>query len=318
MNHGKGQAAAGSVGQEAVSFFVFGKEVFVRRQRVYPWLYAAGILLGELLVIGNARAGVLVHLLVLGGLLVHAAFVYGKTGEGLRTESGAAGPGEEAGTGAGGRAVGSGAGGVPADAGAHARFYLALTLAPLIRILSLSLPLAVFPLVYWYAVVSFPLLAGAAAVAVLNGYRRRELGLTWGSGRPLLQPLIGLAGFPLGLAEYFILRPQPLAPAPDPAAIWLPALILLVCTGFTEEFIFRGIMQKAAADLLGWKTALVLVSFIFAVLHITHLSVVDVVFVFGVAAFFSAVVYRTGSLFGVTIAHGLTNITMYLIWPFVF
>jgi len=310
MNHGEGQAAAGSVGQEAVSFFVFGKEVFVRRQRVYPWLYAAGILLGELLVIGNARAGVLVHLLVLGGLLVHSAFVYGKAGEGLRTEGGAAGPDQEgAGIGAGGRTAGP---------GFYARFYLALTLAPLIRILSLSLPLAVFPLVYWYAVVSFPLLAGAAAVTILNGYRRRELGLTWGGGRPFLQPLIGLAGFPLGLVEYFILRPQPLAPAPDMAVIWLPALILLVCTGFTEEFIFRGIMQKAAADLLGRKTALVLVSFIFAVLHITHLSVVDVVFVFGVAAFFSAIVYRTGSLVGVTIAHGLTNITMYLFWPFVF
>jgi len=286
MNHRKEQVAAGSVEQEAVSFLALRKKVFIRRQRVYPWLYAAGILLGELLVVGNVRAGMVVHLLVLGGLLVHVA--------------------------------GSRVDGLPAGAGAHARFYLALTLAPLIRILSLSLPLAVFPLIYRYAVVSFPLLAGAAAVAVLSGYRQRDLCLTWGSGRPFLQPLIGLAGVPLGLAEYFILHPQPLAPAPDPAAIWLPALILLVCTGFVEEFIFRGVMQKAATDLLGWKTALALVSFIFAVLHITHLSVVDVVFAFGIAAFFSTVVYRTGSLAGVTIAHGLTNITMYLIWPFVF
>jgi len=100
--------------------------------------------------------------------------------------------------------------------------------------------------------------------------------------------------------------------------VFLPALILLVCTGFTEEFIFRGIMQKAASDLLGQKTALVLISFFFAILHITHLSAVDVVFVFGVAVFFSAVVWRTGSLIGVTLAHGLTNIALYLILPFYF
>lgn len=247
-------------------------------EEIYPWLYALGILFSEILVVVNPQAGILVHISILAGLLIKAAFCYRQQ--------------------------------------ASFRFYLALTLAPLIRILSLSLPLAAFPLVYWYAVTSLPLLAGAAAVARVNGYRQEDIGLC--KGKLLLQTPVALTGIPLGIAEYFILQPQPLILSLGYREVFLPALILLVCTGFTEEVVFRGVMQKAAVDFLGRKVALILVSFVFAVLHVTHLSALDVLFVFGVAVFFTLAVYRTGSLLGVTLAHGLTNITLYLIWPFIF
>jgi len=282
-----GKSSPGKVrGKEQNLLLNHHTESFVCREKVYPWLYAVGILFGELLVIKNLRAGEMVQLVLLGALLLQAAFYTARKGAGLEAIA--------------------------------AKFYLALTLAPLIRILNLSLPLAVFPLTYWYAVVSFPLLVGAVVVAQINGYRRKEIGLGWGNKNLLFHLLFGLTGLPLGLIEYLILRPEPLVPVLSLPDVFLPALILLVCTGFTEEFIFRGIMQKAASDLLGQKTALILVGFIFAILHVTHLSVIDVVFVFGVAVFFSTVVRRTGSLIGVTLAHGLTNIALYLILPFYF
>jgi len=43
-----------------------------------------------------------------------------------------------------------------------------------------------------------------------------------------------------------------------------------------------------------------------------------IVFALGSAVFFSTVVRRTGSIVGVTLAHGLTNIALYLILPFYF
>jgi NADH-quinone oxidoreductase subunit N len=58
------------------------------------------------------------------------------------------------------------------------------------------------------------------------------------------------------------------------------------------------------------------VALIFAALHIGYRSVVDVLFVLGVALFLGWVVYRTGSLLGATIAHGLTNIVLFLVMPF--
>ena len=68
----------------------------------------------------------------------------------------------------------------------------------------------------------------------------------------------------------------------------------------------------------GWWWGILYVSLLFAVLHIGFLSWIDVVFVFAVALFFGWVVKKTGSLSGVTLAHGITNILLYLVLPFFF
>ena len=193
-------------------------------------------------------------------------------------------------------------------------FVLSLSFAPLIRILSLSLPLTHFPILYWYLITSVPLFA-AAWVATKNlGYTWRGLGLTL-RGWPL-QLLVGLSGLVFGAAEYLILHPEPLAPELSWAAVWQPALILFVCTGLLEELIFRGLLQRAAGDTLG-RWAVPYVALLFAVLHVGYRSLLDVVFVLVVGLFFGWVVERTRSLLGVTLAHGLTNAVLFLIMPHV-
>jgi LysM repeat protein len=142
---------------------------------------------------------------------------------------------------------------------------------------------------------------------------RRDLGLT--PGFIPTQLLIGCTGFALGIGEYFILRPDPLIDSLSWRAVWVPALILLIGTGFTEEFVFRGVMQSASRDALG-KVAILYVTVLFAVLHVGYKSAVDVAFVFGVGLFFAWVVMRTGSIMGATLSHGITNIALYLVVPF--
>lgn len=171
--------------------------------------------------------------------------------------------------------------------------YQALTLAPLTRIMSLTLPLGNFPLMWWYAITSLPLLAAAGAAAALCGFKAADLGLV--RGRPGLQVLVALSGLPLGLLEYLILKPQPLAAGLDWRHLWLAALILLICTGFMEELVFRGLIMRAATIAAGPRFALYYMSFIFAILHITHRSVLDVFFVFAVALFFGWVVQKDRS-----------------------
>jgi hypothetical protein len=58
------------------------------------------------------------------------------------------------------------------------KFYLALALAPLVRILSLAMPLANFPHIYWYAIVAAPLLLATFTVMVRLGLRSKDAGLT--------------------------------------------------------------------------------------------------------------------------------------------
>ncbi len=194
------------------------------------------------------------------------------------------------------------------------RLTLALTLAPLIRLLSLALPLTRFPQVAWYPLVAIPLLIAAWMIVKLLGMSRRELGLRAGN-LPLQLMLIG-GGLGLGAIEYFILQPAPLVGTYAWRAVLLPALSLVIFTGFTEEVIFRGLLQAVAAPVLG-RWTLVYVALLFAVLHIGYLSVSDVVFVFAVGLLFGQIVRWGGSILGVTLAHGLTNVTLFLIMPYV-
>ncbi len=194
------------------------------------------------------------------------------------------------------------------------KLLLGLIFAPLIRILSLTLPLAHLERQYWFLISSLPLFAATFYVARLLGYSRRQLGLR--IGRTPLQLGIGLTGLLLGVIEYAILKPDPLVAELRLSHIWLPALIFLICTGLLEELIFRGLLQQAAIDVLG-EAGLAFVTALFAILHLGHRSLVDVAFVFGVALFFSWVVLRTGSIAGISLAHGLTNVTLYLLIPLV-
>jgi membrane protease YdiL (CAAX protease family) len=192
-------------------------------------------------------------------------------------------------------------------------FWISLCLTPLIRLLSLSIPFTLFPFIYWYMVVGIPLLLAAFTAMRLGQIKIREQGLNLRSAPAQL--LIGVTGAGLGLIEYLILRPQPLVSALTLEQVWLPALILLIFTGFLEEWVFRGLMQHTAMRVLGaW--GLVYVAAIFAIMHLGYRSLLDVLFVFAVALFFGWARLRSGSLVGVTIAHGLTNIGLFLVFPF--
>ena len=237
--------------------------------------YLAAITAAELMTaLADARLGVLMHALILATLLLRAGFV---ASSGDRELS------------------------------------LALSLAPLIRILSMSMPLEDVSLTYWYAVVAVPLVVAAAVIARILNLSRLAVGLSLRS-MPF-QLLVACTGFGFGFIEYLILRPDPLIDTFSWTAVWLPALILLVGTGFTEEFVFRGVMQEAAREALG-KAAILYVSVVFAVLHVGYQSVADVAFVFVIALFFAWVVMRTRSIFGVTLSHGITNATLFLVAPF--
>jgi membrane protease YdiL (CAAX protease family) len=192
---------------------------------------------------------------------------------------------------------------------------LSLSFAPLIRMVSLSLPLTNFPLVYWYFLTSIPLFASVGIAMRTLRYEPRDLGLT-ARGWPL-QVLMGAMGLAFGVTEYRILAPKALAASFTLRDLWVPTLILMVSTGFAEEIIFRGLMQRAADDSLG-SFSVAYVSLLFAVLHIGYKSLLDVLFVFAVAVIFGYITEKTHSILGVSLAHGVTNVVLFLVAPFLF
>ena len=192
--------------------------------------------------------------------------------------------------------------------------FMVLCLAPLIRILSLSMPLAPIPQIYWYVLIYGPLLAATIIVMLNTGLGPRDVGLV-SQGWPLQIVLGIVTGLGLGVLEYVILRPVPLATSFTLLGVLAPAFILTITTGFVEELIFRGVMQTLSDRVMGMPSVLY-VSLIFAVLHVGHYSALDVVFVFLVALLFTAMVKKSGSLLGVTIAHGIANSMLYCVMPF--
>ncbi len=194
-------------------------------------------------------------------------------------------------------------------------FLLALCLAPLTRIMSLSMPLTRFPVTYWYLIIYPPLFLAAWLASKHLDLTAKGIGLN--AQKPRLQIGVALTGFIFGMAEYYLLRPEPLIPELTWAKVVLPAFVLLAGTGFVEEFMFRGVIQRASMIALGGR-GLPYVALLFASLHLIHYSANpwDIPFVFLVGLFFGWTVNKTGSLLGVTLSHGITNVILYLIMPF--
>jgi len=198
---------------------------------------------------------------------------------------------------------------------AKRELYWSLALAPIIRIGSLSLPLGRLPLLAWYPLIGVPIFAAAFIAKRKLGYTNGQVGLRIPANL-VPQVLIVPLGAILGIGEYLIFRPAPLADRFTFASLWQPALVLLIFTGFEEEFIFRGLMQRAALRALG-RWGLVYVNLVFAALHIGYLSVLDLFFVFSVGLLFAVFALKTRSIAGVTFAHGAVNISLFLILPYV-
>ena len=158
---------------------------FATQPAMTALMYLAAIAAAEAVTAIDPSVGLAVHALILGTLLVHGGWTFD---ESLR------------------------------------RLLWGLSLAPLIRMVSLSLPLEGLALPYWYAVISAPLFAALMVVARVLGYSRRQLGLTACLRHLPLAVLMVPLGLVFGVVEYLILLPRPLAPSLTLAQSWQPVL----------------------------------------------------------------------------------------------
>jgi membrane protease YdiL (CAAX protease family)/transcriptional regulator with XRE-family HTH domain len=189
---------------------------------------------------------------------------------------------------------------------------LALVLMPIIRLLSLALPLPRLPQMAWYPVIAIPLLIATYMIVRQLGVSRHDLGLRLGVVP--LQLALALGGLGIGALEYLILWPQPQSAHFSWNVFLLSSLSLVLFTGFSEELIFRALIQRLALPALG-RWGLIYVSLLFGVMHIGYLSVADVLFVSAIGLLFAQLGRWSGSIFGITLAHGMSNIMLFLIMP---
>src|SRR5215213_9656630 len=187
-----------------------------------------------------------------------------------------------------------------------------LLLLPLARLLSLSIPFGIVPVPVWSVGIVLPLLVSGYILARQARLNRAQLGLhtdgLW------LQIMLACGGFGIGVIEYAVFAPTIPIPSTSIAAV-IMLLGLLVFAGLTEELLFRGLLQRLAIPALG-RTALIYISLLSAALCVGYRSPGRVAFAFGVALCFAVVARWSRSIVAVGLAHGLSNVTLYVLMPF--
>jgi uncharacterized protein len=206
----------------------------------------------------------------------------------------------------------------------QAALFTALSIAPLIRIISLGMPLYHhFPQAYWYVLTAVPLFLATYLIAKELHIPARSMYLRLPRAKFLrIEIAVAFSGIALGLVEWRLIgtgSPVLAFPAqhgePLFVAAVLTAVILMTCTGLLEEVIFRGMILRVASSVLGQRAGLLFMALLFAILHIGWRSAFDFVFVFFVAVYFGLVVRKTKSVVGVTFAHGAINTMLFVVLP---
>lgn len=193
---------------------------------------------------------------------------------------------------------------------------IVLTLAPLIRILSLVMPLVHFLRIQWFTIISIAVYLSIIIIIRQQKLALKDHGLRWPKRKHLpIEIGIALIAIPFGVMEYLILRPAPLISTFSAGDILVAILILFIGTGLLEEIIFRGLLQKKTVDMMGAWQGMLFVTILFAVLHIGNLSFLDVLLVFFIGGLYGVVVYKTKSIIGVTVSHTMVNIMLFIVCP---
>ena len=191
---------------------------------------------------------------------------------------------------------------------AQSDLWLSLGLVPLLRIISTTISTMQFATIIWYILIGFPMFIAIYIMTRHLKYSFNSVGLN--NQQFSWQIFIAITGVGLGALDYLILKPKPLVEG-SLIKLVLSGLVLLIFSGFMEELIFRGVMQRAASVLgkLGW----IIIVLIYSLLQIGHGSPLHVGFTFAVALFFGFVVFKTKSILGVCFAHGLLNVMLFLV-----
>jgi len=196
---------------------------------------------------------------------------------------------------------------------AVSNMYIAFSIVPLVRILSLCVPLTHFEIMLWFIIISIPLFIAIFTCIHIQHIDGENVGLNIPGHRMLrIEGAIIIAAIPLGWLEYQLLEPAMVATPGTPWAV--PIVVFMVCTGFLEELLFRGLLQHTFTMAVGVHGILI-VSVIFGIFHIEN-SWCDGLFAGMIGLTYALVVRETGSIYGVSISHGIINVMLFLVMPY--
>ena len=194
------------------------------------------------------------------------------------------------------------------------RIYPALMLLPLFRLLNVAMPVFFNLTLYSYSMVYMPMFIPIYLIVKEGFVGRSEAGLTF-KGFWFYLPLAVSAGLALGWGEYNVIHPQLLTPGVNIKDVLILIVTMIFFVGIVEEFIFRSSLQTVMQERLGLRTGLVVSSMIFGFMHSGYHLPLELLYVSFAGAVFGLLFCLTRSLPIISLAHGVTNISLFLVAP---
>jgi membrane protease YdiL (CAAX protease family) len=194
------------------------------------------------------------------------------------------------------------------------RIYPALMLMPLFRLLNVAMPIFFNLTLYSYSMVYAPMFIPIYFLVKDGFVGRSEAGMTF-KGFWYYLPLAISVGLALGWGEYNVIHPQMLTPDANVKDVLILAVTMIFFVGVVEEFIFRSSLQTVLEERLGSIVGLLLASVIFGFMHSGYRMPLELLYVSFAGAIFGLLFWLTRSLPIISLAHGVTNISLFLIVP---
>jgi membrane protease YdiL (CAAX protease family) len=192
--------------------------------------------------------------------------------------------------------------------------YQALILLPVLRLVSLSMPvfydITLYSFVFIYGLLTIPV-----TIALTHqGFTKEQLGITF-KNIGIYVPLSIIMGLLLGVGEYIIIDTNYLIPDLSITTLLVLTLIMVFLVGLIEELIFRSILQNRLEVFLGSREGLIITSVLFGLMHSGYGNIVEIFYTIAVGFIIGYMFYRTRSLPLVTMIHGFINVFLFGVIP---
>jgi membrane protease YdiL (CAAX protease family) len=195
------------------------------------------------------------------------------------------------------------------------RLIQALLLVSLLRIVNLSLPVFFSFTIYWFASLYGIMFIPIALTIREQNLRLRDLGMTF--SKIYLLPFAIILGIGLGIIEFIIFSPSALIPNLTPGEIFKLSIVMFFFIGLVEEIIFRSMLQQRLEEKIGLFKGLIVASIIFGAMHSGYSNYYEFLFASFAGLMIGFGFQRTRSLPFAIIAHGVNNVILYGILPFI-
>lgn len=196
----------------------------------------------------------------------------------------------------------------------ESRIYSVLMLLPLFRLLNVAMPVFFNLTIYSYSLVYAPMFIPIYYIMREKVISTSEAGIT-PKGFLFYLPLAIGVGFALGWGENNVLHAGALIPDVDLKGILILALTMTLFVGVVEEFMFRSALQTVLEQRLGSLGGLLVCSIIFGIMHSGYRMPSEVFYVSFAGVVFGLLFWLTKSLPIIALAHGITNISLFLVAP---